>query len=103
MRIIDVSNDEDFIQCVAVVLLDGFTTSGINPWESLDSAIEEVRDSLAEGRISRAAIDENENVLGGSAVFMNTLSSGNFTRSSCAATCRIKASERRSSKIWNNR
>lgn len=64
MRILDVSDNKDFIHRVAVVLLDGFTTSGVNPWENLDAAIEEVRDSLAEGRISRAAIDENENVLG---------------------------------------
>lgn len=64
MQIIDVPNDEDFIRRVAEVLIDGFTTSGINPWENTDSAIEEVRDSLAENRISRAAIDENENILG---------------------------------------
>lgn len=64
MRIIDVPNDENFIRKVAECLLDGFTTFGVQPWENLDEAIEEVKDSLGEGRISRAAIDENENVLG---------------------------------------
>lgn len=64
MKIIDVPNDEDFIRQVAEVLLDGFTTSGINPWENLESALTEVRESLSENRISRAAIDKNENVLG---------------------------------------
>lgn len=64
MKIADVPNDENFIRRVAEVLLDGFTTSGINPWEDLDSAIEEVRESLQENRISRAAVDENANILG---------------------------------------
>lgn len=64
MKIIDVPKDEDFICRIAEVLIDGFTTSGIHPWETIDSAIEEVRESLAEDRISRAAIDENEEILG---------------------------------------
>ena len=64
MQIIDVTNNENLIRKVAEVLLDGFTTSGINPWENIESAIEEVRESLAEDRISRAAIDDDEEVLG---------------------------------------
>lgn len=64
MRIIDVSNDEIFIRKVAEVLLDGFTTSGINPWENLTEAIEEVRESLTEDRISRVAVDDDENISG---------------------------------------
>jgi len=64
MQIIDVPNDEIFICRVAEVLIDGFATSGINPWEDLQSAVDEVKESLAEMRISRAAIDENGNVLG---------------------------------------
>ena len=58
MRIVDVPNDENFIRKVAECLLDGFTTFGIQPWEDLDDAIEEVEDSLEEDKISRAAIDE---------------------------------------------
>ncbi len=64
MRIIDIPNDENFIRKVAGVLLDGFTTSGINPWENLAEAIEEIEESLGENRISRAALDEEETVLG---------------------------------------
>lgn len=64
MQIIDVSNDENLIRKIAEVLLDGFATSGINPWENLDSAMAEVRESLQENRISRAALDENGTVAG---------------------------------------
>jgi aminoglycoside 6'-N-acetyltransferase I len=64
MKIIDVPTDKMFIRQVAEVLLDGFTTSGINPWENLNEAIEEVQESLAENRISRAAIETDGNVLG---------------------------------------
>lgn len=64
MKITDVPNDEVFIKKVAEVLLDGFTTSGVNPWENLTEAIEEIKESLTENRISRVAVDENENVLG---------------------------------------
>ena len=64
MQIIDVPNDKIFIRQVAEVLLDGFTTSGINSWNNLQEAITEVSESLAEDRISRTAINENEEVLG---------------------------------------
>jgi aminoglycoside 6'-N-acetyltransferase I len=64
MQIIDVTNAEIFIREVAEVLLDGFTTSGIDPWEDLNSAIQEVCESLLEDRISRACVDDDGNVLG---------------------------------------
>ena len=64
MRIINVPNDEIFIREVAEVLLDGFTTSNTNPWENLTEAIEEIKDSLSENRISRAAIDDDGKVSG---------------------------------------
>jgi aminoglycoside 6'-N-acetyltransferase I len=64
MKIIDVPNDETFIRKAAEVLLDGFATSGINPWEHLTEAVEEIKESLQENRISRTAIDENGEVLG---------------------------------------
>ncbi len=64
MRIIDVPNNETIIRQVAEVLLDGFSVSGINPWKNPAEAIEEVEESLQANRISRAALDEKENVLG---------------------------------------
>ena len=69
MQIIDTSNNEDFIRRVAEVLLDGFVTSGVNPWENLTVAVEEVRESLAENRISRVCVDENGRILGWSGGF----------------------------------
>jgi aminoglycoside 6'-N-acetyltransferase I len=64
MKITDVLNEENFIRKVAECLLDGFQTFGVQPWENLPEAVEEVVDSLAEDRISRAAIDADGNVLG---------------------------------------
>lgn len=64
MKIIDVPNDEKFIVKVADCLIDGFTAFGVQPWENLAEAINEVKESLAENRISRAAVDKKENVLG---------------------------------------
>lgn len=64
MQIIDVVNDEKLIRRIAEVLLDGFATSGINPWENLESAVREVEKTLPENRISRAAIDEKGEVAG---------------------------------------
>lgn len=69
MKIIDVTNDEILIRKIAEVLLDGFATSGINPWENLPEAIEEIRESLTENRISRVAVDNDENVLGWTSAF----------------------------------
>jgi len=64
MKITDVSNDEDFIRRVAETLLDGFKTSGVDPWENLNEAVEEVRASLEENRISRACLSETGEILG---------------------------------------
>lgn len=64
MQIFTVTNDEIMIRKVAEVLIDGFSTSGVNPWENLQSAIGEVRESLAENRISRVCVDESGEVLG---------------------------------------
>jgi aminoglycoside 6'-N-acetyltransferase I len=49
---------------VAELLIDGFKDTGSVDWTTLDSALEEVRESLGEDRISRIAIDESGNVLG---------------------------------------
>lgn len=64
MKINDVENKPEFIREIAEVLIDGFRVTGIEPWENLDAAIEEVRQSLSENRISRVALDADEKVLG---------------------------------------
>ncbi len=64
MQIIDVTNDEKMIRRIAEVLLDGFATSETNPWENLDEAIEEVKDSLSADRISRAALNDEGKITG---------------------------------------
>lgn len=64
MKIIDVPRDESFIKKVAECLLDGFATFGVQPWENLAEAVEEVEESLTENRVSRAAVDADGKVLG---------------------------------------
>ena len=64
MQIIDVTNDEKMIRQIAEVLLDGFATSDVNPWEDLESATAEVRESLAENKISRACVDDKSEIFG---------------------------------------
>ena len=64
MNIVEVVNEPKIIRRIAEVLIDGFRMTGTNSWKSLESAIEEVRQSLTESRISRAALGENGEVLG---------------------------------------
>jgi len=64
MQFIDVFDDKYFIREIAEVLLDGFATSGINPWQNLAEAIVEIEESISENRISRVCIDDDKNVLG---------------------------------------
>lgn len=63
-QIFDLSRDDEMIRRVAEVLIDGFTTSGVDPWPTIDEAIEEVESSLESGKISRVAIDESGEILG---------------------------------------
>lgn len=64
MQIINVPNEKNFIRKVAECLLDGFTTFGVQPWETLEEAIEEVEESLKENRISRVALGKNGEICG---------------------------------------
>ncbi len=64
MNIVEVVNEPKIIRRIAEVLIDGFRMTGTNSWKSLESAIEEVRQSLTESRISRTALGENGEVLG---------------------------------------
>lgn len=64
MKIIDVTDEDSIVRETAKVLIDGFRDTGVEAWTTLESAIAEVRESLQEKRISRAAIGENSQVLG---------------------------------------
>lgn len=64
MKIQDLQSDQsDRIQQAAVLLLDGFQDwpSG---WKTLESALEEVHESLADARLSRVALDAAGQVIG---------------------------------------
>lgn len=49
---------------MAELLIDGFKDTGSVDWTTLESALDEVRESLGEDRISRIALDAHDNVLG---------------------------------------
>jgi aminoglycoside 6'-N-acetyltransferase I len=65
MRIVDLDfNDEQRIREAAALLVDGFRKHGPSGWPTMEAALEEVRESLAEDRISRVAVDAGGAVLG---------------------------------------
>lgn len=65
VRIIDLCpDDEKTIVEVATLLLEVFRDLSPDSWPDMDSALEEVRESLGPGRISRIAVDEEGSVLG---------------------------------------
>lgn len=64
MKITSLNNNYLMIKQVAELLVEGFKDTGSVGWTTLESALDEVRISLAEDRISRIAIDESGNVLG---------------------------------------
>ncbi len=64
MRITSLSNDHLTLRQVAELLVDGFKDTGSVDWTTLESALDEVRESLGEDRMSRIAVDECCNVLG---------------------------------------
>jgi aminoglycoside 6'-N-acetyltransferase I len=65
MRICDLDpNDRRTIEQVAALLVEGFREHWPNAWPDIGSAIEEVRESFGEGRISRVALDDEGAALG---------------------------------------
>ena len=63
-RIVDVTRDApDLIEQAAVLLRDGFLNRSPD-WQDLDSAREEVLESIAPDRISRLALDASGKALG---------------------------------------
>jgi aminoglycoside 6'-N-acetyltransferase I len=65
MHIVDLRpDDEAAIRQIAALLVEGFAANWPEAWPDLESALEEVRESFAVGRISRVALDEDGMVLG---------------------------------------
>jgi aminoglycoside 6'-N-acetyltransferase I len=65
MHIVDLrSDDVAAIRQVAALLVEGFATNWPEAWPNMESALEEVGESFAAGRISRVALDEEGTVLG---------------------------------------
>jgi aminoglycoside 6'-N-acetyltransferase I len=65
MRIIDLTpEDEGTIRQVAALLFEAFREHWPEAWPDMESALEEVRESFAEGRISRVAVGEGGEALG---------------------------------------
>jgi aminoglycoside 6'-N-acetyltransferase I len=56
--------DPALLIAVADVLVDGFSGTGADVWQSREDALETVRESLADDRISRVALDDDGRVLG---------------------------------------
>jgi len=56
--------DEGMVRQAAVLLVEGFRDHWPDAWPDMDAALEEVRESLGEGRISRVALGEWDTVLG---------------------------------------
>lgn len=65
MRIEQLTSDSTaLLIAVADVLVDGFTGTGAEVWQTRDDALETVQESLDEDRISRVAVDDDGRVLG---------------------------------------
>jgi len=52
------------IHQIAEMLVEAFRENWPDAWSTLEDALEEVRDSFVEGRISRVAVDEHGNAAG---------------------------------------
>jgi aminoglycoside 6'-N-acetyltransferase I len=58
------SENEATIYQVATVLVEGFAVNWPEAWPDVESAVEEVRESFGENRISRVALADDSSVLG---------------------------------------
>ena len=63
MKIVDATKDENLHKQMAEILFDGFSDTGTAAWSTMEECNKEVEDSLVGEKISRIAVDENENVL----------------------------------------
>ena len=57
-------DDERAIEQVAALLVEGFKAHSPEAWSDMTAALEEVRESFGEDRISRIALDDNSEILG---------------------------------------
>jgi aminoglycoside 6'-N-acetyltransferase I len=65
VRIVDLDpGNEEPVRQAAALLVEGFKEHWPGAWPNMDAALEEVRESFGERRISRAAVDESGTVLG---------------------------------------
>jgi aminoglycoside 6'-N-acetyltransferase I len=65
MRIVDLEpGDDETVRQAAILLVEGFKENWPDAWPDVDAALEEVRESFGEGRISRVAVGEDGAVLG---------------------------------------
>ena len=66
LSIVDLARggEEKTLGEAAALLVEGFRDDWPDAWPDLDAALEEVRDSLGEGRISRVALDHEGAALG---------------------------------------
>lgn len=64
MVITNLTNEDGLVRQTAELLVVEFSNTGTDSWKTIESASEEVLESLGEGRISRIATDEHDKVLG---------------------------------------
>ncbi|NNE66206.1 MAG: GNAT family N-acetyltransferase [Pyrinomonadaceae bacterium] len=75
MQIVDLTDDKEHIDQVAELLKDGFSDTGTVGWSTDEECLREVRDSLGEKKISRIALDKDNNIVGwaaGAPLYENT-------------------------------
>ena len=65
MQIVTLSpDDERAIKQVAKLLIEGFKAHAPHAWQDMAAALEEVRESFGEDRISRIALDQSGEIVG---------------------------------------
>lgn len=65
MKIVSLTSDQiELIQQAAQILVDAFKDHSPEAWPTLADGLTEVHEMLADDRILRVALDENENVIG---------------------------------------
>ena len=65
IRIVDLRpEDDNAIRQTASIMVEGFREMAPHAWPTIESALDEVRETLVEGRISRVALDDTGAVIG---------------------------------------